>query len=443
MNIALYIRLSKEDELNQESKSINSQKSYLRDYIKKFNYKNIFEYIDDGYTGTNFNRPSFKRLLIDIENKKIDTIITKDSSRLGRNISWVTYYIEEYFPSKKIRYISIDDNYDSEEKESTNSDLLIFKSLFNEYYCKDISKKIKSSLKIKKIEGKYTGWKAPYGYKRKKEDYHKIEIDNEVKDNVVLIFKLALNNNSPSTIANILNSKKIASPSKYINKKDSKWTSKTIKDILQNPTYIGNLTQGKRKKVNYKLKQSINVPKEEWIIKENTHEALIKQDDFNKVQNLLKKYKNIKSNKTITNDLINIFYCKECGSKIGLNKNKYCVCNKYKKYYKEKLCTPHTFNYKKIKDAIKRELDDEILNILIPDITINDLILKKRYLENEILKENNEQVIKAFKEELDTIIKKIKDICFLKNNSNIYIELIEKVYISENGTIELYLNYNH
>lgn len=443
MNIALYIRLSKEDELNQESKSINSQKSYLRDYIKKFNYKNIFEYIDDGYTGTNFNRPSFKRLLIDIENKKIDTIITKDSSRLGRNISWVTYYIEEYFPSKKIRYISIDDNYDSEEKESTNSDLLIFKSLFNEYYCKDISKKIKSSLKIKKIEGKYTGWKAPYGYKRKKEDYHKIEIDNEVKDNVVLIFKLALNNNSPSTIANILNSKKIASPSKYINKKDSKWTSKTIKDILQNPTYIGNLTQGKRKKVNYKLKQSINVPKEEWIIKENTHEALIKQDDFNKVQNLLKKYKNIKSNKTITNDLINIFYCKECGSKIGLNKNKYCVCNKYKKYYKEKLCTPHTFNYKKIKDAIKRELDDEILNILIPDITINDLILKKRYLENEILKENNEQVIKAFKEELDTIIKKIKDICVLKNNSNIYIELIEKVYISENGTIELYLNYNH
>lgn len=443
MNIALYIRLSKEDELNQESKSINSQKSYLRDYIKKFNYKNVFEYIDDGYTGTNFNRPSFKRLLIDIENKKIDTIITKDSSRLGRNISWVTYYIEEYFPSKKIRYISIDDNYDSEEKESTNSDLLIFKSLFNEYYCKDISKKIKSSLKIKKIEGKYTGWKAPYGYKRKKEDYHKIEIDNEVKDNVVLIFKLALNNNSPSTIANILNSKKIASPSKYINKKDSKWTSKTIKDILQNPTYIGNLTQGKRKKVNYKLKQSINVPKEEWIIKENTHEALIKQDDFNKVQNLLKKYKNIKSNKTITNDLINIFYCKECGSKIGLNKNKYCVCNKYKKYYKEKLCTPHTFNYKKIKDAIKRELDDEILNILIPDITINDLILKKRYLENEILKENNEQVIKAFKEELDTIIKKIKDICFLKNNSNIYIELIEKVYISENGTIELYLNYNH
>lgn len=443
MNIALYIRLSKEDEINQESKSISSQKSYLRDYIKKFKYKNIYEYIDDGYTGTNFNRPGFKQLLKDIENKKIDTIVTKDSSRLGRNISWVTYYIEEYFPSKKIRYISIDDNYDSEEKDSTNSDLLIFKSLFNEYYCKDISKKIKSSLKIKKIEGKYTGWKAPYGYKRKKEDYHKIEIDNAVKDNVILIFKLALNNNSPSTIANILNNKKIASPLKYINQKNSKWTSKTIKDILQNPTYIGNLTQGKRKKVNYKLKQTINVPKEEWIIKENTHDAIIDQDTFNKVQDILIKYKNVKYNKIITNELINILYCKECGSKIGLNKKKYCVCNKYKKYYKDKLCTPHTFNYKKIKEIIKKELDKEILNILIPNITINDLVLKKRYLENRILKENKEQDIKIFKEELDIIIKRIKEIYFLKNNSNIYIELIDKIFISENGTIELYLNYNH
>ena len=443
MNIALYIRLSKEDEINQESKSISSQKSYLRDYIKKFKYKNIYEYIDDGYTGTIFNRPSFKQLLKDIENKKIDTIVTKDSSRLGRNISWVTYYIEEYFPSKKIRYISIDDNYDSEEKDSTNSDLLIFKSLFNEYYCKDISKKIKSSLKIKKIEGKYTGWKAPYGYKRKKEDYHKIEIDNAVKDNVILIFKLALNNNSPSTIANILNNKKIASPLKYINQKDSKWTPKTIKDILQNPTYIGNLTQGKRKKVNYKLKQTINVPKEEWIIKENTHDAIIDQDTFNKVQDILIKYKNVKYNKIITNELINILYCKECSSKIGLNKKKYCVCNKYKKYYKDKLCTPHTFNYKKIKEIIKKELDKEILNILIPNITINDLVLKKRYLENRILKENKEQDIKIFKEELDIVIKRIKEIYFLKNNSNIYIELIDKIFISENGTIELYLNYNH
>jgi len=180
MNIALYIRLSKEDDQKSESRSIINQRMYLKKYIEKFDYNNVYEYVDDGYSGTNFNRPAFNKLIKDIDNKKINTIITKDSSRLGRNISWVTFYLEEYFPSKKIRYISIDDNYDSKEINSMESEFLIFKNLFNDYYCKDISKKIKSSLKIKKIEGKFTGWKAPYGYKRKKEDYHYLEIDDNV-----------------------------------------------------------------------------------------------------------------------------------------------------------------------------------------------------------------------------------------------------------------------
>ena len=187
MNIGLYIRLSKEDEQNIESKSITSQKSYLNNYINKFDYQNKYEYIDDGYSGTNFDRPAFKKLILDIENKKIDTIITKDSSRLGRNITWVSYYLEEYFPSKNIRFISIDDNYDSKDN-NVDTDLLTFKNVFNDYYCKDISKKIKSSLKIKKLDGKFTGWKAPYGYIRNKENYHQIEIDKIVVDNVKLIF---------------------------------------------------------------------------------------------------------------------------------------------------------------------------------------------------------------------------------------------------------------
>ena len=172
MKIGLYIRLSKEDDAKNESKSVTNQRMYLMEYIKKFEIKCVYEYVDDGYSGTNFNRPGFMKMLSDIENKKINTIITKDSSRLGRNISWVTYYVDEFFPSKNIRYISIDDNYDSIQNHSISSDMLIFKNLFNDYYCKDISQKIKSSLKIKKIEGKFTGWKAPYGYKRNKKNYH-------------------------------------------------------------------------------------------------------------------------------------------------------------------------------------------------------------------------------------------------------------------------------
>ena len=396
MNIGLYIRLSKEHENINESRSITNQRQYLKNYIKELNYDNVFEYIDDGYSGTNFNRPAFNQLLNDIENKKIDTVITKDSSRLGRNITWVTFYIEEFFPMKKVRYISIDDNYDSINLNSIESEMITFKNLFNDYYCKDISRKIKSSLKIKKIEGKFTGWKAPYGYKRKKSDYHQLEIDKKVKKNIVEIFNLALEY-TPSKLAQILNDKNIDSPSKYIGLKESKWTTKTVKDILQNPVYIGTLAQGKRRKINHKINKCINIPKEDWIIKENNHQAIIKKELFFKVQSLLNKYKNIKKYKNYNNELINIMYCQECDYKIGLNqkeKNIYCVCNNYKKHYKEKRCTPHTINYIKLKEKIKKEIDKDLNNLNI------------------------------------------------NNKDDIYIKLIQKIYISESGEVEVYLNYS-
>lgn len=397
MNIALYMRLSKEDEELDESRSITTQKMYLNKYIKKFDNYKAFEYIDDGYSGTNFNRPAFKKLIKDIENKKIDVVITKDSSRLGRNVSWVTYYIDEYFPSNKIRYISIDDNYDSNNINSTEMELLTFKTLFNDYYCRDISKKIRSSLKVKKIEGKFTGWKAPYGYKKSIKDKYHLEIDKNVENNIKIIFKLALENNTPSEIARILNNNNIESPSKYIGIKDSKWTSKSIKDILSNETYIGNLTQGKRRKINYKLKQSITIPKEEWIIKRNTHQSIINKELFDIVQEKIFKSKNIKNNKTKNYSLVNLMYCKECSSKIGLNKknnNLYCVCNNYKKNYKTKSCTPHSYNYLKLEKIIIDEIKKDI---------------PKQYNIN---------------------------------SEDIYYELIKKIKLSENGEIELYLNYN-
>lgn len=399
MNIGLYIRLSKEDETNNESKSITNQKLYLHDYIKKFNIKNVYEYVDDGYSGTNFNRPGFLKMIDDIEDNKINTVITKDSSRLGRNITWVTFYVEEYFPSKKIRYISIDDHYDSINQNSIESEMLMFKSLFNDYYCKDISRKIKSSLKIKKMAGKFTGWKAPYGYIRKKEDYHELEIDENVAKNVKDIFNLALNYYTPSSIAKILNNKQILSPAKYIGIKDSNWTTKTVKDILENITYTGTLAQGKRKKINYKVKKCIKIPKDEWIIKENNHEPIIEKDIYFKVQEILNKRKYIRNNKNYNNELISIMYCKECLSKIGLNIKKgqmYCVCNNYKKNYKNNKCTPHTINYFKLKQEIIQTLDEDLIHI------------KQK----------------------------------INNRNKLYLHLVDKIYLSENGTVELHLNYS-
>ena len=206
-------------------------------------------------------------------------------------------------------------------------------TLFSKF-CKDISKKIRSSLKAKKLEGKFTGWKAPYGYKRNKYDYHKLDIDKKVSKNIKLIFDLANQNISLSKIANYLNDNNIDSPSKYIKNSNSKWSPKTIKDILTNETYIGNITQGKRKKINHKLKQSINIPKEEWIIVNNTHKAIIDKELFLNVQNKIKH-----NNKRLIKDNIkDLIYCKECNTKIGINKRKnklYLVCNTYKKYYEE------------------------------------------------------------------------------------------------------------
>lgn len=481
MNIALYIRLSKEDNLVGDSKSIISQRMYLKNYVKKFTYNNVYEYIDDGYSGTNFNRPAFKKMIKDIELKKIDTIITKDSSRLGRNISWVTFYIEEFFPTKKVRYIAIDDNYDSYEINSLESEMLTFKSLFNDYYCKDISKKIKSSLKVKKVEGKFTGWKAPYGYIRSKKDYHILEIDYEVADNIKKIFELAYKNNTPSSIAKYLNDHYILSPATYINLKKSKWTTKTIKDILTNPTYIGNMCQGKRKKINYKIKKTINVPQNEWIIKEDTHPALIDKKIFLKVQEKLQKYKNIRSNIINDNYLINLMYCKECNAKIGLNYKKnynYCVCNNYKKNYFDKRCTPHTFNYNKLEKMIIDEINNDIMTeyISVKKTAIQEYVSKKKELEKNILvleqdffnnknlfqnnfinkekyKINNYNLVKEIKRmnnELHDVMCNIKNginqnnkIKELLNNKKIFMEIIDKIYISETGEIEVNLKYSY
>ena len=480
MKIALYIRLSKEDRDSDISKSIISQEMYLKNYIKRFNYDSVCEYIDDGYSGTNFNRPNFLRMIDDIKNQKIDTVITKDSSRLGRNISWVTFYIEEFFPSYQVRYIAVDDNYDS-KNSSIDSEMLTFKSFFNDYYCKDISRKIKSSLRIKKIEGKFTGWKAPYGYQRKKSDYHQLEIDYEVLSIVQRIFKLAKEDNTPSGIARILNSENIPSPSVYAKIKYSKWSSKTIKDILENPTYIGNVTQGKRKKINHKVKRSITLPKQEWIIKENTHPAIIDKDTFLEVQKKLQRYHNIKNNKTITQEFINIMYCYECKAKIGLNYKKnqaYCVCNNYKKNYKNKTCTPHTINYYKLKEKISLELQEDIKRTFMSkkNIHIKKLLEKKRedeeeiqrleedflnnyisYKSNQISKDNyfiNEDNLKKKREhlqkEIAITVSSIKDFIHLQEEEksllydyDFYLFMIDKIYLKESGEVIILLNYSY
>ena len=365
--VGIYPRLSREDGDNVESQSIINQREFMMKYIDQHDDLILVgEYVDDGYSGSNFDRPGWKRLMHDIDSKKIDTIITKDLSRMGRDHISMGNYIETVFPEKGVRYIAINDDIDT-LYETPGLEYLQFKLMFNDFYIKDTSKKIRKTMRSKKEQGQYTGWKGIYGYKRDPKDNHKLIVDEEVRGIVVRMFDLAKQGYGSRGIADIFTKEGIPNPSTYANlirgtktETSKLWCSRTIDELLQNPTYIGHLTQGRRKKVSYKSKKEIRVPKDEWIISKNTHEAIIDEETFNTVQELLKKNKNNPKHKN--NHLLKGFlYCNECGHSIGINtssdkKRRYCACRYYTAHSKYNLCTPHTMNYDKLENAILKQL---------------------------------------------------------------------------------------
>lgn len=419
--VGLYIRLSREDEdNNDESQSITNQRSFLQEYVKNNNFNYIDSYIDDGYTGTNFDRPGFKRMLMDIESGRINTVITKDMSRLGRDYIGIGNYIEKYFPEHNIRYIAINDRLDTINGNS--DDMTPFKAIFNDYYAKDISNKVRSIIANKKRCGQFLGGVPPYGYKFKSEtDHYHLVIDEETSKIVKRMFDLYVSGKSLDYIAKTFTKEGIPIPSvkKQLNRglkstAYGNWQTRTIDEMLKNPTYIGNLTQGRRKKINYKLKKIVRVPKEDWIVVENTHEPIIDKNTFERVQNIYKINKNKQVGKT--NLLLTGFiYCQECGHRIGVNgnlkKGYYCACNYYKKYSKVGLCTPHSIPYKDLEDTILTEIRNEC---------------KKSVKDNDfenILKNNNRKA--KLQENLKLLVKK-------KNNDiNINKNAIEELYVEK------------
>ena len=260
--VGIYLRLSKEDEKDKESGSITNQRSILMNYIKENNLTYINEYIDDGVSGTTFDRIGFNQMLQDIQNKKINMVLTKDTSRLGRDHIEFGYYVEKYFPEHNVRYVAVCDNIDT---FYNNNDMLLFKSAYNDMYVKDISNKIRASLNIKKKNGEFVGAYAPYGYKKDQLDKHKLVIDTYASEIVKRIYQMFASGLSITKIASILTEEKILIPSIYKNMKRGlksshfgTWNQRNITDILTNPTYIGHLTQGRNKKINYKSKKRIH-----------------------------------------------------------------------------------------------------------------------------------------------------------------------------------------
>lgn len=299
---ALYIRLSAEDGDKEESNSVTNQRMLLNEFLNDNPDIELYDYyIDDGYSGTDFSRPSFERLLDDLYAKRFNTVIVKDLSRLGRNYIEVGNYIEKIFPLFNIRFIAINDQIDSiKNPDSVNSVIVPFKNLINDEYCRDISNKIKAVLNVKMKKGEYVGAFAPYGYLKDPEDIHHLIIDEDAAKVVKLIFELTLNGYGRTAIAKKLNELGILNPTGHrvidlkiktagvsgADKKNIKytWCSTTVRQILNNEMYCGDIVQHKGKLISYKIHKRVLLPKEEWVIVRDVHEPIIDRETFEKVQ---------------------------------------------------------------------------------------------------------------------------------------------------------------
>ena len=378
-NVAEYIRLSREDGDKAESDSIGNQRKLITDYLKdKDDFVLYDTYIDDGFTGTNFKRPSFKRMIADIEAGKVNCVIVKDLSRFGRDYIDTGKYLERYFPDHEVRFISITDNIDS--MKQAYDMLLPIKNIFNEQYARDISKKVHASMKTKQRAGEFIGAFASYGYKKSPADKSKLVIDEYAAGVIRKIFKLYIEGYGKIRIAAILNEDGIVCPSEYkkingdnyrnSNRLDSTsyWTYSTVNRILQNEMYIGNMVQNKKsQRMRGKSKAQ---DKEDWIVVKGTHEAIIDNETWNKVQDLLKRRTrnlDLNSNMSI---FAGFLKCGDCGraltKKIGTPGHSGGIVNYYCGTYVRsgrQYCTPHPIPHLVLEKIISEDLKAIMQNI--------------------------------------------------------------------------------
>ena len=364
---ALYCRLSNDDDLQGESNSITNQKAILLKYAQDNRFPNPQFYIDDGYSGTNFQRPDFMRMISDAENGKVGIVITKDLSRLGRDYLKTGEYIEIIFPDYNVRYIAINDNVDTAKSEN---ELMAFKNIFNDWYARDTSKKIRAVFKAKGEAGKHLAH-PPYGYKKSETDKDLWVINEDTAPVVRKIFKLCIEGYSQVQIAKILTKENILTPTAYErsignytghpNAKLSRWGNRTIAAILGKMEYLGHTVNFKTHKKSYKNKKQVVNPKEKWLIFENTHEPIISQHDFDLAQELCQYKRRIQKHGE-PNVFSGTVYCADCGKKMYLCRatsltedKEHLKCSTYSGDNDE--CTAHYIRTCVLKEIVTKELN--------------------------------------------------------------------------------------
>lgn len=455
---AIYIRLSKEDGDREESESVVNQRKILKAYAKENKYKIYDEYVDDGYTGTNFNRPDFKRMIKDIESKKINMVITKSLSRLGRDYIETGRYIETYFPENEIRYIAILDDVDTFLDK--NCDTVAFKNIMNDYYAKETSKNIKKTKNKKKLEGFYYTSYAPFGY-TKVSKAGNLEI-NEVQAEVVKrIFDLFVEGYGTYQIATKLTEEKVETPGlqmkmtcvvNNVTNTTDKWNHNTVRRMLENQIYIGNCVQNKTKKISYKSKKMISLPKEEQTIIINHHEPIISKEEWDTVQKMLKNHKNAKVRET---DVIfkGLLYCSHCNNKLSIrtkvdhNKSgdvtrRYILCGTATKKYSNKSCYKRYINYDVFEEKAITKIT-ETLELYINSKAFKDQDVLQKILESQSNKGSIIKKIEKLENDLENVNKKITTLYNDKLNGLLEeqdFKLFSDVLVNERHRIEKILN---
>lgn len=399
---ASYSRLSREDKDGTESNSITNQKELIRDYIRSIpEIRLSLEVEDDGFSGVDFLRPGFTDLMEEIKKGNINCVIVKDLSRFGRNYIEVGDYIDKIFPFMGVRFIAINDNYDSINGKSSADEILIpFKNLVNDAYLRDTSIKIRSQFEIKRKKGDFVGAFAPYGYQKDVDNRNKLIIDEYAATVILQIFKWKIEGYSNNSIASLLNDRGESTPYEYRKqngenfrtpfkvKPHSEWTSQSIGRLLANPVYIGNLVQGKITTPNHKVKKTIVKPEEEWIKIEDSHEAIIDDNMFYIVQNLLQSDTRIGSQKKKLYLFSGISFCGDCGSAMCRK----TVSSKGKKYYylvcvghkTHKNCSTHSFSENKLAEVVLVAIQNHVANVLHLELlcqNISSSFLKKREIK--------------------------------------------------------------
>lgn len=392
---ALYCRLSQDDMLDGESNSITNQKAILKKYAEDNGFHNTAYYVDDGVSGTTFERDGFKAMLADIEAGKVGTVITKDLSRLGRDYLKTGEYIEIVFPDYDVRYIAINDGVDTFKSEN---ELMAFKNIFNDWYARDCSKKIRAVFKAKGQSGKHL-CSPIYGYKKSDADKNLWVIDDTAAEVVRKIFKLCIDGYGPVQIARILTEQGIPTPTAYAlsqgrdngrhNAKLHRWGAQTICHILERLEYCGHTVNFRTRMKSYKVHKIVYNPQEEWLIFENTQEPIITQQEFDLVQEIRKNKRRLQK-KDELNPFSGMVYCADCGAKMYLSRRanerpeqEHMRCSTYAKDTNE--CTVHY-----IRTCVLREIVLGELNKLLASVRENEDEFIKAAMSNSVQKKSSE-----------------------------------------------------